>query len=196
MKKIFIRKVFPYEPTFNGKYSRYQGYCLSALQKESPSIKTECSIMIEGIVQSPIYCSSLKRGQETAACFGKKMGVTKIFQTPHLNEVLFDLKNLVSEEEYRSLGSNLVRKQFIQAFIEDRLLESRSNLEKRINFLFEDLNKLKGGNYLLISHSFFMKILQVYLKDGQLFNHPEILKVNFDYQQKTFEFGEGFEFNL
>jgi hypothetical protein len=65
------------------------------------------------------------------------------------------------------------------------LIETRTQIKKRINIL-EKLNK----NSLFISHSFFMKIIQIYNLDNNLFNNPEILKNTFNIEKKTFEFLE------
>lgn len=195
MKKIFVRKIFPYDPTFNGKYSKYDGYKLIALQKNSPNINK--IINIEPIeLNSLIFTSPLKRAEETAGSISKKLKLNSIVIVKELSEVLFDLQNLVSKDEYEKFGSALVRKRFIEAFISDELEESRGKLEKRIKKLLKKIERLPDGNYLLISHSFFMKILQVYLKENKLFLEPEILRKEFNYRKKTFDFGKGFDFQM
>lgn len=196
MKKLIFRKIFPYNPTFGGKYSVYQGYCLITLQTKSPGIEEELEIKILDKLENIIFSSPLKRARETSRSIAKKYKSQKIIVLEELKEVMFDLKSLLTEEEYLKEGSNLVRKRFIESFIKDQLVEKRAEIKSRVDSARDILSKYPVGNYLLISHSFFMKILQIYLKNNKLFDHPEILSKEFDYKLKTFEFGEGFEFDL
>lgn len=191
MKKIFVRKIFPYDPTLNGKCSKYEGYCLICLRRGNPDISKDLKIQIPKRINK-VYCSNLKRGIETAKSMSKEYKETSL-----LNEVLFDLSKLVTKEEFEKYGSDKVRLKFIEHFIQDRLLEKKSTIKSRILRLLSKLNKLPDGGYLLISHSFLMKILEVYIKtEGKLFASPRLLRKYFDYRKKTYNFGEGFEFNL
>lgn len=196
MKRIFIRKIFPYDPTMGGMYSRYQGYCKSCLQITSPVITSEAKINLSGKISSPIFCSSLKRGCQTGEAVSQELGVSLIKQLSELNEIKFDLRQLLSEEEFNELGSDLVRKRFIEAFISDSLFESRDQIKQRMDYIINMMRELPEGNYLLISHSFFMKLLQVYLKSHRLFQQPEGLKQYFDPGVRTFVHGDGFVFEL
>lgn len=196
MKKIIFRKIFPYDPTFSGKFTRYKGYSLITLQKESPSVEKNLIINCPSNIKKPIFCSSLKRGQETAKLVSKQLDIEKIEKSDLLTEIMFDLKKLLTKEEFEKFGSDLVRKRFMESFIEDQLTESRKHIRQRIDKILNKIKKLNEDNYLLISHSFFMKIVQIYQKDNRLFDQPGLLGVYFDPNEKTFNFGEGFEFNL
>jgi phosphohistidine phosphatase SixA len=195
MKKIFVRKIFAYDPTFSGNFSRYEGYNLITLQKKSVNINKDCKIVLSGNITSPIYHSPLKRALQTAMKINKSLGLD-LEELAELSEIKFNLKQLLTEEQFNYYGSNLVRKRFIEAFINDKLVEKRKEIKERINKLLKKLNNLPDGNYLLISHSFFMKLLQFYLKDKTLFENSIILKKYFNLRKKTFEFGKGFEFDV
>ena len=191
MKKIFVRKVFPYDPTLNNRYSKYEGYLKIGRQTIDPGIINSRIIDSSNVIDR-VYCSPRKRAIESASLTGKEIIVLK-----ELNEIVFDLSNLVSEEEYIKLGSNLVRERFINSFVDDTLMESRSEIKKRVESLIQKIKKLSDREYLFISHSFFMKILETYLKtDDRLFEKPRLLEKYFDYKKKTYNFREGFEFNL
>jgi hypothetical protein len=194
VKNIKVRKIFKYDPTFNNTYSRYEGYSLITRQEIDPPV--ENSNIIENLesISSPIYCSNLLRGKQSAKIFAAGLNISKIIDIAELNEVLFDLTQLVSKEEFESEGSTLVRKRFIESFIDNALLESRDAIELRIKNIFRILSDLPENNYLLISHSFFMKLLQIYLNNSNLFEQPTILRQEFDCKKKTFDFGKGFDF--
>lgn len=195
MKNIFVRKIFKYDPTVNGKYSRYDGYRLMGLRKLDPEI-IRLKRTISGIQVEKIYCSGLRRGKETAKLLKKHFGVEKVNILPKLNEIVFDLEDLLTKDEYQQYGSDLMRKRFIESFAKDCLVEKRKQIKRRMDELIIAVGIQKEENILLVSHSFFMKILQVYLKDGELFDKPKKLEKFFNMNQKTFEFGEGFEFGL
>lgn len=196
MKKILVRKIFPYDPTFNGQRSRYGGYCLITRGVLDPGILEKETGLVLPAVGFPIFHPSTLRGRETALKIGQLLKTGQLEELSELNEVLFDLEAMMTEYEFEQSGSNLVRERFCELFQADKLLESRASIKKRLNRFLDRLRRLPEGRYLVISHSFFMKLLQIYLKDQDLFNKPEVIVKYFDSRKKTFEFGQGFEFEL
>jgi hypothetical protein len=192
MKKIQFKKIYKYDPTFEGKYSKYQGYKLITLQKNSPGILPG-DHEAQSVRFKKVFTSSLLRGAESGKYISNKININHE-KTKDLNEIKFDLEKLLSEEEFNNMGSNLVRQRFIESFIKDSLNESRKNIKTRILRLLKRINGLENGYHLFICHSFFMKIFQIYLMDNSLFENPKIVHKYFDPTKKTFEFGEGFEF--
>ncbi len=195
MKRIQFRKTFPYDPTQNGRYSRYIGYTKLMLQQSSVGISS-CILLELPSLTSLIYCSMAQRAYETASAISQKDTKSVITKTNLLDEISFNLRDLLSCDEFNTFGSNLVRKRFVEAFIKDKLRESRSSLKQRIEQVYEIITSLKDGNYLFISHSFFMKLVQVYVQHSDLFSRPTILQENFDVTKKTFQFGHGFNFGI
>jgi len=193
MKKIYIRKIFPYDPTFGGKYSKYEGYSRILKNIEEPSVIKPKKIKVAKGLNGPIFCSSSKRGIESARLY------SQVLKLPYkviygLGEIKFSLEDLLSEKVYRVRGSNLVREMFINRFVNDTLPEKRKSIKQRLDKFLTRISHLKNGRYLAISHSFIMKLMETYLKEGELFNNPEILRKYFNFRLKTFEFGSGFEF--
>ncbi len=195
MITIFIKKIFAYDPTFNGTYSKYEGYRKITRQEQSPGIKKQHGIEKTTVFSGPIYSSVLRRGEESGEVYADRFRVPFI-TTPLLNEIRFDLHNLVTENEFEEFGSSLVRERFIMMFEENGLLERRDEIQYRIERLMMLLKNNPEGKYLLVSHSFFMKLLETYLHEPDLFEHPELLKRTFDNKMKTYEFGEGFTFMI
>ncbi|MEK7497973.1 MAG: histidine phosphatase family protein, partial [Patescibacteria group bacterium] len=186
--KIYIRKTFKYNPCHSG-LPKYESYEAVTRQTYSPEI-----IMPEKHEKFdlPTFCSSLIRCVQTA----KATSCGKTVELDDLREIKFSLHDLVSKKEFETDGSVLVRKRFIEAFIKDTLLESRTQTKKRMDSLLKKLKNLPDRDYLLVSHSFYMKILQGYLCDKELFRKPRLLRKYFDPLVKTFENGEGFEFDV
>ena len=186
MKRIKVRKTLGYDPTCGGRFSRYEGYDRIALGLEDPGILAGQKKLVTGDVR--VLCSPRKRARDSV--MGGKVETTHL-----LDEVMFDLSELVGEEEYVRCGSNLVRRRFVKAFENDELGEKRVEVKTRMERLLRRLKK-EPGEVLLVSHSFFMKILEIYLSHKKLFERPKILREYFNTDKKTYNFGEGFDFEL
>jgi len=187
MKKIFVRKTLRYDPTCGGKYSRYQGYCLITQGVLDPEI-IPGQKLINRLNYEKVFCSPALRARESVDCTYEN--VSELF------EVNFNLRKVVSESEYIKFGSCLVSKRFLGMFIRDDLGERRSEIKKRIDKLINIIRRLPEEKCLLVSHSFFMKIFESYLNNKNLFENPEKLSDYLNPQNRTYNFGEGFEFEI
>lgn len=190
MKKVIVRKAAKYDPMTPG-FSRYESYDLITRQEYQPGIVS--GRRVDGEIYSHILASDLRRGVETAGLYKSKKPPLLL---AYLREVCFSLRDLLTEEEYETYGSDLVRQRFVETFKKDRLSEKRRVIEKRVLALLRTLKELPNGAYLVISHSFFMKILDIYVNGGDLFRNPALLEKHFNTRKKTYNFQEGFEFDL
>lgn len=199
--KVEVLKIGRYDPTMGGQYSKYDGYNLSASELADPPIVAEACAEIEANVrdlQSTVFLHSTRlRGIQTAQCIGAlRSGV--LIQCPDIREIPFSMMALLSEEEFVREGSNLVRQRFTQAFVDDKLLESRDEIRGRIENTLATLRALKDQHPSvgLVSHSFFMKILEGVVNDVPVFDFPEQVKELIPFDQKTYPFGGGFKFEV
>lgn len=193
MVKLYFRKILEYDPTFSGKLSRFNGYNLITSQKRDPSIldMQNYELSIPKNVSLKIIASSMKRAIETAYKYFNNSEVTVLDE---LREIKFELNSLLTEDEYHKGGSSLVRQRFIEAFILDSLSEKRHEIQTRMDSLIKKFLSQEFENYLIVSHSFFMKIFQIYLINQNLFDEPTLIKEYFDPNINTYKFGEGFDF--
>lgn len=190
MKHIFVKKIFRYDPTFKNTVSKYDGYCLITRQKYDPGIEPVNEVI--NIDTEILFCSALNRGIESAMKY--KVSYSAVSE---LNEILYDLANLCRSEEFEKYGSVIVRERFTERFITNSLLESRESIFKRIEAVMELLMDTDAESILLVSHSFFMKILEAFVTtQGKIKDQPELIKDFITPEQKTYEFGKGFEFLL
>ncbi|KKS77662.1 MAG: hypothetical protein UV74_C0013G0149 [Candidatus Woesebacteria bacterium GW2011_GWB1_43_14] len=197
MKKVFVRKIFPYDSTFDGEFSRYDGYDLITLRKLDPGISSHPDMELpESMKPVCVFCSDLRRGKETAGEIAKNLDVGEVVPLDLLREVKFDIKKLLTREEFEKEGSNLVRQRFVSAFIDDALEESRDEIKARMDKFINQVRKLPGGNYLVIGHSFFMKILETYRREPNLFENPSKLVKHLDVAKRTYDYGRGFDFEV
>jgi len=199
---VDVIKIAKYDPTFGGKYSRYQGYCISTSEKAEPILVPEACTELKqmlssrNIVTGFFFHSTLKRGVETANCI-LSLGAS-IMPCDDLNEIPFSLESLLSEEEFNREGSNLVRSRFVQAFIDDKLLIKRNEIQDRVKRTLSLVKYVEQDfpSVGIISHSFFMKILEAEVKGNSVFLSPERLREVIPFDQKTYPFGGGFSFEV
>jgi len=205
MTKVSILKTAKYNP-IQDNLSKYESLDLITKGEYSPPITADFHEIVLAVDKEAvsdadfILHSPSLRAAQTAQIIKETLGPKAVLlETPYLSEVKFSLKDLVLQKEYEEQGSNLVRKRFIESFMaNDKKIESRELLLSRINGLFDLLksHEYQEKRIVCISHSFFMKILQIFLKEPTLFENPTLLSKYFDWQKRTFEFCQGFYINV
>lgn len=175
------------------KLNKYDFYTRSSRQEIDPGVDTPISYELQYKKHSykKAYCSELERAIASARYLSKKVVGIK-----ELNEIKFDLKKLLSREEYMKYGSKLVRERFVNAFIEDNLLEPRKSVMTRVDKLIDRFSKSIDDEFVCVSHSFFMKVLEASIDGCDLSRSPELIRGYIDVDQKTYKFGEGFIINV
>lgn len=172
---------------------KYQFYCMSSTQQDDPDVDVPISYQSTYKQNSYelIYSSPMRRALSSAKYLGKRVIVLE-----QLAEIRFDLKKLVTQEEYLEYGSRLVRERFVEAFIHDDLLESRNQVITRVNKLTRYLYKVGENEVVCVSHSFIMKVVEARLKGLNLLRFPELIARFLNFNQRTYEFGGGFIINV
>jgi len=192
-------KIGPYNPMKNG-LSKYKSLKLLTLHKYDPKLNQikmeECAEKFSKNTfkkYSCIFISSTARARGTAKFLMENNFLSKnavVLENSMLNEIKFDMKKLCTQKEYEYYGSAIVRQRFIEAFIDDTLGETRKGMERKCIKLHYKLKKMKSNHesILIISHTFFIKIFLIYLKNKKLFQKPEILKKFIDPTEKIMDF--------
>ncbi len=187
---ITFIKILDYKrPTGDVSQEAFNSLANSTLHKVDPE-----SLAPNGLqyTKKIIVTSPLKRAEE---CVEINSTNTYIV-IDELKEIIFDLKKLVSFEEWSEKGSPLVRKRFLEAFVEDTLSESRGKiLEDTKNILRSILlyTKIFNKEILIISHSFRLIIIEAFIKSkGSLERDPKLLGNFLKEEKKTYDFGKGF----
>lgn len=196
---VEVRKIARYDPTMGGKYTKYDGYCLSTKFAIDPPLVEgayeEVYEAVRTLRANIVLHSVLLRGRQTAEYISKTRGVNSM-KLPDLNEIPFSLAQLVTEDEYTQFGSNLVRARFIRAFEDDSLLEKRNDIQDRVKRIYDFLRELDEPSVALVSHSFFMKILEAIVKNVPIFEEPSRLSEVINLGQRTYPYATGFDFTL
>ncbi|MBI2636818.1 MAG: histidine phosphatase family protein [Parcubacteria group bacterium] len=84
---------------------------------------------------------------------------------PDIKEVDFDLIKILSKEEFEKHGMPAIRTALYRAEIEGKIVESVADMYARIERIFKSIkqHESKGETALVISHDFFMRVMEVYL---------------------------------
>ncbi len=184
---MLMKKIAPYNPYGDESENRYQYVCRLLLQKVDPPSIAPKSIDCMGRVT---YHSTLFRAVD---CIDRT-NAPRLVPNRDLNEIAFNLDDYCSESVFKSEKSNAVRKAFVQGFIDDRLSERRDSLQLRVKRVSDIA--INQSQTLAVSHTFFMKLFQVYWDCGELlFSHPEVLRAYIDPKKHLFPFGAELYFN-
>lgn len=140
-----------------------------------------------------VVCASSSQTRETAKVFSNILGVDCAVDE-RLNAILFDFEKLMDREEFEVVGKkafDIARPRFLKAFFENKLLESKLAVKKRIDLFIKDNSGRK--KVLAISHSFLMMIFRAYFLVGEtVFSDYHILNKQCQPEKRMFGFLTGF----
>jgi broad specificity phosphatase PhoE len=142
----------------------------------SPSINSKSDKLIQNSeLLDPskidvIFHSNSKRGLETARLIKKLYSLKDIdlIELNQLKEVDFNIKDLVTLEEYKQTGLGSIRPRLFSAIIksQNENIENYQSISRRIEFIYKYLQKTEKENILFVTHGFFMRFLYLYFING------------------------------
>jgi hypothetical protein len=186
MRDLFLLKVAPYG--LRGMQKDFTYYSDLAAQKISPPLlegaQTHIIKSINGKIMrvDVLLCSPQERAIQTARILKENFfRGTEITVDNNLNEIPFSLGNIAPS----SYSSTEARKTFLSDFMSDSLLESRDQIKRRVKRV---LRVRKGIRVLMVTHTFFMKVVEAFAKYPDLFENPEKLKLCFSTGKKLVEY--------
>jgi hypothetical protein len=193
-KYNYIIKILEYNPVlgYDNKFEAIKN--LLTGKNNPPIIQTNIKIEYIGNCKQIIH-SSCQRGKDTALKFKSLLGADNIIlaKNDNLKEIIFN-SNLISENAYKKRGSDYIRELFIECFINNTFSENISNIEKKLKWILKKLNTNKG--LIIISHTFIMKLLFIFLNEPILFKKREIIRKYIKPQKRIMKFGEIFKYPI
>lgn len=173
MKVIFIRHAglkYPYN-----NYDRLSLEQLDTLatEKVHPSINTrvaratikkhiEDGFLVKNKVDV-IYYSPALRAQQTAQLLADTLTIQSSEERSYLQEIAFSPKKLASKDTFKKQGMHAVREALYEAIEHDRIDESHTALQKRVNQVKELITSDDERTAIIVTHGFFMRLLQIAL---------------------------------
>jgi hypothetical protein len=192
-------KIAPYNP-LKENLNKYESLCLLTRGEFDPGIDRQASLcLLTGKLLDlksfeKIFVSNSKRARQTYEFLSAEdiiSPLAKYHETAMLNEIRFDMHALCTPAEYKQQGSDIVRERFLDFFIADCLLESRADIRKRFEELKNITEENKKFKILFISHTFNIKLFQIYLAEGErFFSNPQIIKNYINPKVRIMEFLE------
>ncbi len=122
----------------------------------------------------------------------------KLLSTKNLNGINFSMTELLGIKEFNDLGYKKAikksRRKFIEELYDGKLTEKLPELKKRIIKLLDIILK-NDGSTLCIGHSFFLKIVEIHLKNPKSFKNRTAFIKAFEPNKKPYNSLEGFSAN-
>lgn len=158
------------------------------LQKEDPE-----SLNPGGLEQIKdaeiVFHSPLRR---VVQCFPEISGI-KMICLNSLREIQFDLREFCTEEEFLEKGSAIVRRQFKDFFIQDKLLIPRNQIFQEVKEVLKFCVESQVLRIAVVSHSFRLSMIEAFIETGGTIETNPSLVHDFIFDdKKRFNFGEGF----
>lgn len=117
-----------------------------------------------------------------------------------LREIGYKMEDFITKADfYDSRGRPRVgeaRKLFVEALIDGRLSEGLGEAVGRIEAVMKTLREERFGKATVVTHSFFLKLVEVYLKDAAVKNDPSVIARHVKGKGEFYKFFGGFEVNL
>jgi broad specificity phosphatase PhoE len=106
-----------------------------------------------------IMVSESRRTRETARIIDRDLPIVR---TSYLNEILFDLSQLVPEQRFRQEGMASVRLALFTALLDGSNVEKLENVFRRLEGLDQLIRESEFQSIMCVTHGFLMRFLQLY----------------------------------
>jgi broad specificity phosphatase PhoE len=140
-----------------------------------------------------IMVSESARTKATAAVIiGHLSGPVPVQETFCLNEILFELNQLITEQDLHRRGLEAVREGLFRALVEKRNTDSLVSIFDRLGQLEKMILESSAQNIICVTHGFFMRFVQLYF--GQSIRSPEGITVPDIMSVKNPDYLEGIQY--
>lgn len=192
MKKCI--RTAPYSYLIEG-LDIYDGFDMIARGKHQPHIKPLNRAGLNTLYalrsrKPKVFTAMDIRSIETAHLISQN-----VIKTNLLNDITYEMSQILSKDDFMKLRENgqidVARQRFMKAMVSDEITESFSDIVSRV----ESVLKLVQAeqNFVLVSHSFFMKVLEAWLAGYDLKKSPESFLDFYDGSSEAYEFLSGFD---
>lgn len=175
-----IVKVLPYDVYGNG-VGMYKRVCDLLDQSYDPPSLHIGEMVVDADV---LFCSPRERAK---TCLSE-YDCSRSIESPLFNEIPFSFSDSCSEEIFNSEKGAAVRRVFAEKFENNLLSISHEQLHEEMRIVLS-LSR-SGENPTAVSHTFRMKIIEIYLLVGeQLFQNPKVIHKYVSSENKIYDFG-------
>lgn len=143
-----------------------------------------------------IYCAHSGQTRDTAQLITQhRAPEATIVPIAELQNIIFSMHDLVPKETFLKMppaqALNMARREFIIRITTNSLQESVTELQLRMDHLIKIA--INSNEFCLyIGHSFFLRLLQLHMRDPNIISHQDRLLTQFQPDRKPFDPLEGF----
>ena len=192
MQNITIIRSLPYKYEVEG-LDLYDSFDAVATRKIDPEILLPTVSQIESLKKitdstDVVYISDTRRARETAGFLPKPIIETKL-----LREVGYSMDDFLDKNSFYEMDCNVnyARKKFFAAYADNRLNETHHGVVRRIEQVFATFEHNDKENIVLISHGFFIKLIEAYVRLPEFRTDPKKLFTIYDGGYPTYKFAGG-----
>lgn len=192
MQIIKVIRSLPYSYQVQG-LDLYDSFDVVATRKIDPKIlqPTECQVeCLRNAADSAevVYASDTRRAHGTASFLRKQVITTKL-----LREVKYSMDDFLDKNSFYEMECNVAyaRKKFFRGYADNRLRETHAQVVQRIEQLFAILEQDNIENIVLVSHGFFIKLIEAYVRLPDFRTDPKKLFTMYDGDRPTYGFAGG-----
>ncbi len=199
-KRIFMARCGPYDDSSLGS-DLYESFEKMAEGGDKLELKPEALAMFEVKFPSEFKGCELVVSALELRCVqtAKMISKNKLVTLPGLGEISFSMKEIISKKEFFKNGRpqvDLARKLFVKKLMAGEITESLQSIISRAESVLNFIENEKAENMVLVSHSFFMKIMETYLKDPGIKDQPKLIRNYFTGSEKFYDYFGGFRFSM
>lgn len=178
-----------------------QGILDAPLTKEAAAVLARHQFSFDPLAIAAIIAAPHGQTLDTAKLLVEQRIVPDalILETRNAAGVRFTMESLISKEEFvsRPYGEAIAeaRRAFVEKLFANELEESFDSVAARIEGLLGEL-RAHSGEVLCISHGFYMKLLEIYVREPDAFSTLEGLLRAFAPENRPYEPLGGFDIDI
>ncbi|MDE1857316.1 MAG: phosphoglycerate mutase family protein [Candidatus Micrarchaeota archaeon] len=191
-ENVYLIRCAPYEYILPGM-DLYESFDAVATGNYDPQIKPGFRMAVgDDIVDYTVLYAPDTRCKQTAKLISENAQPLQ-----QLREVGYNMSQVISRFDFIGADGHpnvqRARQGFMDALVNNRLSENYRDVAERAESLINYAADVECRNVIMVSHAFFMKFVEVYLKDNGLLNDPHVLQRYFDTSHEAYGFCGGFK---
>jgi hypothetical protein len=199
-KNIFVTRCGPYDDSSLGG-DLYESFEKMARGGDNLKLKPNAEAVFKAKFPSEFKKCGLAVSALELRCVqtAKMISKNKLVTLPELGEISFSMKEIISKQDFFKGGMpqvELARKLFVNKLMAGEITESLQSIISRVESVLNFIEKEKSEKIVLVSHSFFMKVMETYIKDPQIEKKPKRIKNYFTGREKFYDYFGGFRFSM
>ena len=199
MKKAFFIRSAPYDYLVEG-LDLFDSFEAVIQKKYNPPLLETGKKTLKENVPNEVFNTKIVYSSSEKRCIDTGKLITKnVITLPLLSEIEYSMYDFIDKENFYKEGKpdvNKARKAFVNGLINNKLQEKYIHVINRIEELMKFILNNDKDNAVYISHGFFLKVIEAYIRDKSIKDNTKRLLEYFDGSHETFKFCEGYQVEI